>query len=116
MKNLRWLGDSRSRLKEFPAPVRDDVGYALYIAQRGGFHHTAKPMHGLGSGVMEIVANDSSGTYRAVYTVSIGESVYVVHAFQKKAKTGYSTPKGEMDIIRRRIKLLRQEVMNAEED
>ena len=46
---------------------------------------------------MEIVAYDASGTYRAVYTVSIGESIYVIHAFQKKSKAGIATPKPEMD-------------------
>ena len=41
---------------------------------------------------MEIAAYDASGTYRAVYTVSIGESIYVIHAFQKKSKAGIATP------------------------
>jgi phage-related protein len=65
--------------------------------------------------VMEIAAYDSSGTYRAVYTVSIGESIYVVHAFQKKSKSGIATPKSEMELIRQRLKQLRSEVKNAED-
>lgn len=63
---------------------------------------------------MEIAASDESGTYRAVYTVSIGDSIYVVHAFQKKSKAGSATPKPEMDLIRQRLKQLRSEVKNAE--
>jgi phage-related protein len=63
---------------------------------------------------MEIVANDPSGTYRAVYTVSIGESIYVIHVFQKKSKTGIATPQSEIDLVRRRLKQLRSEVNNAE--
>ena len=55
----------------------------------------AKPLHGLGGGVMEIAAYDTSGTYRAVYAASIGYSIYVIHAFQKKSKTGIATPKAE---------------------
>jgi phage-related protein len=74
----------------------------------------AKPLHGLGSGVMEIAANDERGTWRAVYTVSIGDSIYVVHAFQKKSKVGIATPKSEMELIRQRLKQLRSEVRNAE--
>ena len=62
---------------------------------------------------MEIVAHDASGTYRAVYTVSIGGSIYVVHAFQKKSKSGIATPKTEMDLIRQRLRQLRSEVKNA---
>ena len=97
MKDLTWLADSRSRVKSFPAGVQDDIGYALYAAQLGEKSVKAKPLHGLGGPVMEIAAHDASGTYRAVYTVSIGESIYVIHAFQKKSKAGIATPKSEMD-------------------
>ena len=62
---------------------------------------------------MEISAYDASGTYRAIYTVSIGESIYVIHAFQKKSKAGIATPKSEIDLIRQRLKKLRSEVKNA---
>lgn len=65
-------------------------------------------------GVMEISASDASGTYRAVYTVSIGESIYVVHAFQKKSKAGIATPKSEIELVRQRLKQLRSEVKDAQ--
>jgi phage-related protein len=86
----------------------------LYAAQLGGMSVKAKPLHGLGGQVMEVAACDASGTYRAVYTVSIGESIYVVHAFQKKSKSGIATPKSEMELIRQRLRQLRSEVKNAE--
>jgi phage-related protein len=38
----------------------------------------------------------------------------VVHAFQKKSKSGIATPKSEIELIRQRIKQLRSEVRNAE--
>ena len=113
MKKLTWLADSRSNVKSFPAGVQDDIGYALYAAQLGERSVKAKPLHGLGSQVMEIVAYDASGTYRAVYTVSIGESIYVIQAFQKKSTAGIVTPKPEMDLIRQRLRQLRSEVKNA---
>ena len=116
MKKLTWLADSRSRVKSFPARVQDDIGYALYAAQIGEVSVRAKPLHGLGGQVMEIAAHDVSGTYRAVYTVSIGESIYVIHAFQKKSKTGIATPKPAVDLVRQRLKQLRSEVKNAEEE
>jgi phage-related protein len=84
------------------------------MAQLGEFSPKAKPLHGLGSGVMEIVANDGSGTYRTVYTVSIGDSIYVIHAFQKKSKTGIATPQSEIEIVRQRLKQLRSEVKDAQ--
>ncbi len=113
MKTLIWLGDSLENLKAFPAVVQDDMGYALYVAQSGENHHSAKPLHGLGGGVMEIAASDRSGTYRAVYTVSFENSIYVLHAFQKKSKSGIATPQAEIELVRRRLKQLRIEVKNA---
>jgi phage-related protein len=86
IKKLIWLSDSRSNVKAFPAGVQDDIGYALYAAQLGEMSIRAKPLHGLGSGVMEISANDESGTFRAVYTVSIGDSIYDIHAFQRNSR------------------------------
>ena len=115
MKDLEWLADSRSNVRSFPAAVQDDIGYALYLAQLGKRGANAKPMQGFGGGVMEVAAYDSSGTYRAVYTVSIGDSIYVVHAFQKKSRSGIATPKSEIELIRRRVKQLRSEVKNVEE-
>ena len=113
MKNLTWLADSRANVKSFPASVQDDIGYALYAAQLGEMSAKAKPLHGFGGQVMEIAAHGVSGTYRAVYTVSIGESIYVIHAFQKKSKAGIATPQPEIDLIRQRLKQLRSEVKHA---
>ena len=113
LKKLTWLADSRSNVKSFPAGVRVDIGYALFAAQSGEMSVKAKPLHGLGGRVMEIAAYDASGTYRAVYTVSIGDSIYVLHAFQKKSKAGIATPKPEMEVIRQRLKQAHSEVKNA---
>mgnify|MGYP006391579425 CR=1 FL=1 len=67
-----------------------------------------KPLKGLGSGVYEIVCDYDKNTYRAVYIVNIGEAIYVLHAFQKKFKTGIKTPKEEIDVIKERLKQLKQ--------
>lgn len=80
------------------------LGYALHLAQSGGKHPDAKPMKGFtGAGVVEIVERHDGDTYRAVYTVRFEGAVYVLHAFQKKAKRGIATPKAELDIIERRL-------------
>ena len=116
MKDLTWIADSRSRVKSFPAGFQDDIGYALYAVRCpvGRMSAKAKPLHGLGGQVMEVAAYHASGTCRAVYTVSIGESIYVIHAFQKKSEAGIATPKSEMELIRQRLRQLRNEVKNAE--
>ena len=83
-KNVQWVGDSKERLQAFPEPVRKDIGHALYRVQIGETPPSAKPMVGIESGVFEIVDIYSTDTYRAVYTVKIGQSLYVLHCFQKK--------------------------------
>ena len=113
VKTLVWIGDSLANLRAFPAVVQDEMGYALYVAQSGQTHRSAKPLHGLGGGVMEIASNDRRGTFRAVYTVSFEDSIYVLHAFQKKSKSGIATPQAEIDMVRRRLKQLKSEFKNA---
>ena len=86
MKRLTWLGDSRASLRAFPPPVQDGIGYSLYRAQLGETPTSAKPLRGLGPGVMEIVSSDPSGTYRAVYTVSIGIRFMLCMPFRRGRK------------------------------
>ena len=81
------------------------MGYALYQAQKGFKAPTAKPLRGFGrAGVLEIVEDYQTDTYRAVYAVKLADSVYVLHAFQKKSKRGRATPKPNIDLIKRRLK------------
>lgn len=103
-KPVRWVGSSLRDLKSFPTEVCSLIGYALYAAQNGDIDPAAKPMKGFGgASVMEIVAPFSGDTWRAVYTVRFQDIVYVLHAFQKKSKSGVSTPKKEIDLIRHRL-------------
>lgn len=104
-KPLFWIGSSREDLRGFPEEVKDAVGYALHLAQTGRKHPHAKPLRGFGgAAVLEVVEDQAGDTYRAVYTVRFAEAVYVLHAFQKKSKTGVKTPKKELDLIRDRLK------------
>ncbi len=65
-------------------------------------------MKGLGSGVFEIAFRHNTNAYRVVYVVQIGEDLWVIHAFQKKAKKGIATPKKEIDLMKQRIKWLKE--------
>lgn len=105
VKTIVWVGSSRTDLKAFPAEVKDVMGYALYQAQIGLKAPAAKPLRGFGgAGVLEIIEDYQTDTYRAVYTVNFSKFVYVLHAFQKKSKRGIATPKPDIDLIRRRLK------------
>ena len=108
-KELVWIASSLKDLREFPEGARQVMGYALYLAQTGAKHPAAKPLRGFrGAGVTEVVDDHDGDTYRAVYTVQFADAVYVLHAFQKKAKRGIATPKHEVDLIRDRLELARQ--------
>ncbi|NDH54917.1 MAG: type II toxin-antitoxin system RelE/ParE family toxin, partial [Betaproteobacteria bacterium] len=85
-------------------------GHAIDLAQAGGKHRDAKVLTGFGSaGVLEVVEDTQGDTYRAVYTVNFAGWVYVLHCFQKKSKSGVSTPKPDMDLINSRLKIAKQD-------
>jgi phage-related protein len=90
----------------FPAAAQREMGYALLLAQMGERHPTmAKTLKGFGGGaVIEVKETYDGNSYRAVYTVRYAGAVFVLHAFQKKSKTGAATPKADMEPIRRRLK------------
>lgn len=104
-KPVVWIGTSRRDLRKLPGDVQDVFGYALYLAQNGKKHLSAKPLKGFGgASVLEVVEDYRGDTYRAVYTVKFVEAVYVLHVFQKKATHGIATPHQEIELIRERLK------------
>jgi phage-related protein len=107
-RKLVWLADSLDRLTNFPRTVRQKLGFALYQAQIGQKHESAKILHGFGETIWQVRADDPGGTYRAVYVAEFKEAIYVLHAFQKKAKSGIATPQRELDLIRQRLRLARE--------
>ena len=119
-KPLVWVGSSLRDLRDFPDDVKDEMGFALYEAQCGLKPTAAKPLRGFGgAGVLEIVSDYQSDTFRAVYTVRLDERVYVLHAFQKKSKKGIATPKSDLELIKRRLQqaeALHKEWQQEQED
>ena len=104
-KPLEWIGPSRRNLREFPEDVQDELGFALYQAQLGSKHISAKPLKGFGGGsVLEIVKDHQGDTFRAVYTLRFRLAIYVLHTFQKKSTKGIQTPKHVIDLIKQRLK------------
>lgn len=103
-KLLFWEGASKKDFKTFPIDVQKDMGVALFIVQLGGTPDSAKPWKGLGSGIYELVEDHRGDTFRAVYAVRIGDAVHVLHAFQKKSKSGSATPQPDVELVERRLK------------
>lgn len=116
-KSLLWVGSSKKDLKQMPADVQDVFGHALDLAQRGAKHPDAKALKGFGSaGVLEVVDDFDTNTYRAVYTVRFASAIYVLHCFQKKSTTGIKTAQCDIDLIRKRLQAVQDHAKGSDSD
>ena len=105
LKPVVWIGSSRKDLGTFPDPVRRLMGHALFVAQQGGKHRDAKVMAGFGgAGVLEVVEDFRGDTFRAAHTLKFAGTVYVLHTFQKKSKSGIATPRRDIELIKQRLR------------
>ena len=104
IKPVSWLGDSRDRLREFPEEARGVAGFELWEVQQGKEPSNWKPMPSVGIGVNEIRVRTGEA-FRVIYVAKFAEAVYVLHAFQKKAR---KTPKPDIDLARQRFRDLIQ--------
>jgi phage-related protein len=108
MRSVSWVRPALKEFATFPAAVREQMSYALEIAAAGQMADTAKPMKGLEGGVYEIALPHRGDAFRAIYAVKIGDDIWVIHAFQKKSTQGIKTPQREVDVIRERLKRLKE--------
>jgi phage-related protein len=104
VRPLKWIGSSRKDYREFPPRVQENFGFELFLAQTGQHPPSAKPLKGLGSGIVEVVDDFDGDTFRAVYAVRFESAVYVLHSFKKKSKQGIKTPQSDIELIKRRLK------------
>ena len=103
-KLVRWIGSSRQDVRAFPEDVRLRVGGALWEARLGRKAGWAKPLKGFGgAGVLEVVDDFDGDTFR------FAGVVYVLHAFQKKSKSGVTTPRHEIALIEQRLKRAKED-------
>ena len=86
-KPIDWIGTSHEDLKSFPDEVQQAFGFALYRVQLGEMPPSAKPLKGQLSGVYELRERHAGSAYRTVYLAKLKEKIYVLHFFQKKAKS-----------------------------
>lgn len=105
-KRVDWVGSSLDDLRAFPDPVQQSFGFQLYQLQIGETPRSAKPLKGkdLG-GVNELRDSFKGDAFRAVYIAKLKDIIYVLHCFKKKSKTGITTPKKELEMIKNRLKL-----------
>lgn len=110
LRQLAWIASAKKDYAKLSEQIHSEVGYAIYEAQLGHKHPSAKVLKGFGGAdVLEIVADDAGGTYRVVYAVRFAGVLYVLHVFQKKSTKGISTPKHEIDLIKKRLQMARDD-------
>jgi phage-related protein len=105
---VSWIKGALKAFNDFPEAAQSICLAALTIAAEGGKADIAKPMQGLGSGVYEIALPFRGDAFRVIYAVHIGADVWVVHAFKKKSTQGIKTPKHEIDLIKDRLKRVKE--------
>ena len=105
---VSWIRAALKEFETFPEGARSICLAALTIAAEGGKADIAKPMHGLGSGVFEIALPFKGEAFRVVYAVQLADEIWVVHAFEKKSTQGIKTPKREIDLMKDRLKRLKE--------
>ncbi len=108
MRPISWVKAAKRDFMKFPVPVQQKMVAAITMAVKGDKADLAKPIKGLGAGVFEAAIKYATDAYRVVYAVQVGGNIWVVHAFKKKSKKGMATPKKEIDLIKERIKSIKE--------
>lgn len=107
---ISWVKAALKEFQTFPEWAQSVCLAALTIAAEGGKADIAKPLHGLGSGIFEIALPLRGDAFRVVYAVQLAQDIWVVHAFQKKSTQGIKTPTREIELIKDRLKRLKEMV------
>ena len=106
IRAISWMKGALKDFQEFPPDAQLRCRLALSIVAEGGMPDIAKPLRSLPSGVFELALPYRGDAFRVVYAVKVGEEIWVLHAFQKKAHRGIKTPQHEIDLIKQRLKRL----------
>ena len=114
-RKVVWLGNSLKNILEFPDGAKKLIGDELQFIQFGGMPKDAKPFKGVGSGVIEIAVKFNKDAFRCVQAVRLGDTIYVLHAFQKKSSTGIKTAKKDVDLIGQRYNEAKELAKNEDE-
>ena len=105
---VSWIKAALKEFERFPEGTKSICLAALTIAAEGGAADIAKPLHVMGSGVFEIALPFHGDAFRVVYAVQLGEDIWVIHAFQKKSTQGIKTPARDIDLIKNRLKSVKE--------
>lgn len=108
LRDISWLKGALKDFRAFPLPAQQKAARGLTQIAEGDTPQIAKPMTGLGAGVWELAIKERGDAFRVIYVLQIDDDIWVVHAFQKKSNSGIATPKHEIELVRERIKRLKE--------
>lgn len=109
-RKISWIRAAWKDFQSFPADAQNRAATALTYIAEGATPDIAKPLSGLGSGIWELAIKSRGDAYRVVYALQLGEEIWVLHAFQKKSKKGIATPMSEINLVKERIKRLKEQL------
>ena len=107
---ITWIKAARKDFEAFPVAAQLEGLRSLTVAAEGSKADNTKPLKGFDSGVMEIVLKHRGGAFRVIYALQLGDDIWVVHAFQKKSTQDIKTPKHEIDLVKDRVKRLKEQL------
>ncbi len=107
-QQISWVHAARKDFEKFSQSAQERMIEVLDLVSEGHDASDTKPMTSLGSGVCEISVSYRTDAYRTVYALKLGDDVWVIHAFKKKSNKGSKTPKPDIDLIKQRIKRLKE--------
>jgi len=103
---LHFEGDSLEVLSSFPDQVKRALGFSLRQLQIGREPTSqTRNMSSIGSGVFELKEADERAWYRAIYLSKVGNTIYVLHCFEKESR---KTDRRDIEVASQRFKLVRQ--------
>jgi phage-related protein len=105
---ISWIRAARRDFEAFPAAAQLEFRRALAVVAEGGHPDVAKPLKGFGSGILELALRHRGDAFRLAYSVQLDADIWVIHAFQKKSKSGIKTPQAEIDLMHERLKRLKE--------
>ena len=108
---VAWEGDSLDVIRTFPAGVRIYLGADLRRLQLGEMPLDSRPMKSIGKRVYELRQQDARGWYRLVYLAKIGDTVYVLHCFEKHSR---KTPQRDLEIAKARLRNVQARIRTGE--
>jgi phage-related protein len=107
-REIASIKAARKDFQKFPRAAQLNILRQLTVVAEGAKPDDARPLKGLGPGVWEIALKYQTNAYRTVFIIELNDAVWVLHAFQKKSPKGIKTAKQDIELIRTRLKRLKE--------